>query len=57
MTQSSAKVRRRFPDDYMLGELHAIARRALAQGDEYRRELLRDQVIGGELAVPPLNET
>lgn len=39
-----------FADDYMIAELDAIAMRALAQGDEYSRELLRTQRIGEEFA-------
>lgn len=34
---------RRFPD-YTIAELHAIATRALANGDEYERGPLRDQL-------------
>ena len=35
---------RRFPDDYTIAELHAIATRAVANGDDYARELLREQL-------------
>ena len=36
--------RRRLPDDYTIAELHAIATRALANGDDYARALLREQL-------------
>lgn len=36
--------RRRFPDDYSIAELRAIATRALANGDDYARALLREQL-------------
>jgi hypothetical protein len=32
------------PDDYTTAELHAIATRALANGDDYARTLLREQL-------------
>jgi hypothetical protein len=35
---------RRFPDDYTIAELHAIATRALANGDDYAKALLREQL-------------
>jgi hypothetical protein len=44
---------RRFPDDYTLAELHAIATRALASGDDYARGLLREQLKREELGEPP----
>ncbi len=47
----------RLPDDYTIAELHAIATKRLAQGDEYSRELLRDKLIGEEFAEAPLDET
>ncbi len=34
----------RFPDDYTIAELDAIATRALANGDDYARGLLREQL-------------
>jgi hypothetical protein len=39
---------RDFPDDYTIAELHAIATRALAEGDDYSRSLLRKQLIAEE---------
>jgi hypothetical protein len=48
---------RRLPDDYSIAELHAIATKGLAQGDEYSRELLRDELIGEEFAEAWLDET
>lgn len=51
------KVGRRFPDDYTIAEPHAIATRALAQGDAYSRDLLRDKLIVEEFAEAPLDET
>jgi hypothetical protein len=44
MAQSTDKAGRRLPDDYTTGELHATATRALANGDEYARALLREQL-------------
>jgi hypothetical protein len=35
---------RRFPDGYTIAELSAIATRALANGDDYARALLREQL-------------
>ena len=50
----------RFLDDYTIAELHAIATRALANGDEYERGLLRDQLMreafGEESALAPEDE-
>ncbi len=40
----------RFPDDYTTAELHAIATRALANGDDYARALLREQLEEEELS-------
>ena len=57
MTHSTHKVRRSLPDDHTLAELDPIATQALAEGDEYSRLLLRDQLIGQEIAEPPLDET
>jgi hypothetical protein len=34
----------RFPDDYSIAELHAIATRAFANGDDYARAFLREQL-------------
>jgi hypothetical protein len=34
----------RFPDDYTIAELHSIATRALASGDDYAGALLREQL-------------
>jgi hypothetical protein len=33
------------PDDYTIAELHSIVTRKFANGDDYARGLLRDQVI------------
>ena len=41
---------RRFPDDYTIAELHAIATRALANGDDYSRALLREQLEDEEFS-------
>ena len=38
------ELRRAFPEDYSIAELHAIATRALANGDEYERGLPREQL-------------
>lgn len=38
---------------YSIAELHAIATRALANGDEYERGLLRDQLKRGEFGEEP----
>lgn len=40
--------RRLFPDDYSTAELRAIATRALAEGDDYSRALLRAQLQAEE---------
>jgi hypothetical protein len=40
---------RRFPGDYTIAELHAIATRALPNGDDYARALLREQLEQEEL--------
>jgi hypothetical protein len=42
--------RRRFPEDYTIAELHAIATRALANGDDYARALLREQLERDEFS-------
>jgi hypothetical protein len=48
---------RRFPDGYSIAEFHAIATRALANGDDYERGLLREQLEQGEFSerseIPP----
>jgi hypothetical protein len=36
--------RGRFPDNYTIAELHAIVTRALANGNDYARALLREQL-------------
>jgi hypothetical protein len=41
--------RRRFPDGYSIDEIHAVATRALAEGDDYSRALLREQLKAEEL--------
>ena len=47
----------RFLDDYSIADSHAIATRALANGDEYERGLLRDQLkreeFGEESEIAP----
>jgi hypothetical protein len=40
------------PDDYTTAELHAIATRALANGDDYARALLREQLENEEFSEP-----
>ena len=40
----------RQPDDYTVLELRAIATRALANGGEYSRALLRQQLVAEEFA-------
>jgi hypothetical protein len=42
--------RRKFPDGYSMAELRAIATLALATGDEYARQLLREQLQAEERA-------
>jgi hypothetical protein len=48
---------RSFPDDYTIAELHAIATRGLANGDDYERGLLREQLereeFGEESEIAP----
>lgn len=44
---------RRFPEDYTIAELHAIATRALANGDDYERAPLREQLEEEEFGEPP----
>jgi hypothetical protein len=44
---------RRFPDTYTIAELHAIATRALAYGDDYARALLHEQLKKEEFGEPP----
>jgi hypothetical protein len=39
-----------FPDDYSIADLHAIATRALANGDDYARALLREQLEDEEFS-------
>jgi len=41
---------RRFPDDYSIAELRAIATRALANSDDYARTLLREQLEAEEFS-------
>ena len=41
---------RRLAEDCTIAELHAIATRALAEGDGYGRRPLREQLIGEEFA-------
>jgi hypothetical protein len=40
----------RFPDDYTIAEPRLIATRALANGDDYARGLLREQLEREELS-------
>ena len=42
---------RRFPDDYSCAELHAIATKVLAEGDDYSRSLLREQLLDEEFGT------
>jgi hypothetical protein len=39
---------RRFPADYTIAELSAIATRALVEGDDYSRGLLKEQLLAEE---------
>jgi hypothetical protein len=44
MAESNNVRDRRLPEEYTTAELHAIATRALAEGDDYSRRLLREQL-------------
>jgi hypothetical protein len=48
MTESNDERDRRLPEEYATAELHAIATRALAEGDDHSRALLREQLIAEE---------
>ena len=58
MAESDDERDRRLPDDYTTAELHAIATRALASGDDYARALLRQQLEEEEFSersdMPPV---
>jgi hypothetical protein len=44
MAEAKDKAGQRFPDDYTIAELHATVTHALANGDDYARALLREQL-------------
>jgi len=44
MAEAKDKAGQRFPDDYTIAELHATVTQALANGDDYARALLREQL-------------
>ena len=44
MAEAKDKPGQRFPDDYTIAELQATVTRALANGDDYARALVREQL-------------